>query len=264
MKSLGAGEIAQIYSGLGPICRRASFIKVMKIRTLLILLVLSAAAGCGQPGNMVGPTPPAPSGNAPHPTRVEGRVLDGDREGAVAGAVVTGLEVWGPDGKLAELPALSTTADDRGAFGFTANLPQGWFNLILRGTRDGYEPSQMAVRNPSVATAVVLWLQPRITIRAGESIQTRVLPDPQGWRGCGFEYWSCRRFFVEPPSGESMDVEVAPADDQLVTLMVGPHASHDPLTLFPNQRRVTVSGGEVWIYGEWEGGVRVTLTAHRR
>ena len=235
----------------------------MKIRTLLILLVLSAAAGCGQPANTVGPTP-TPSVNAPAPTvvvRVEGRVLDDDGEAAVAGAVVTGLDGW-----LNELPGLSTTAaDDQGAFGFTANLAQGALGfLIVRGTRDGYEPSQIGVggwNNGSGATAVVLRLQPRISIHAGESIQTGVLPDPQGWRGCGFEGWSCRRFFVEPPSGESMDVEVVPADDQLVTLMVGPPASHNPFE-FPNQRRVTASGGEVWIYGE--GGGRVTLTAHRR
>ncbi|HXG88031.1 MAG TPA: hypothetical protein VNJ02_06830, partial [Vicinamibacterales bacterium] len=51
----------------------------------------------------------------------------------------------------------------------------------------------------------------------------------------------------------------SPDEGQKVGLVVGPESNH-PISPDP-QRRVTVSGGEVWLYGQ---PGKVTLTAHRR
>ncbi len=65
---------------------------------------------------------------------------------------------------------------------------------------------------------------------------------------------------IESP-GESIDVEVIPADAHRdVGLVVGPAVNH-PIYVRSYQRRVTVSGGEVWIFG---APGKVTLTAQRR
>ncbi|HXG89256.1 MAG TPA: hypothetical protein VNJ02_13040 [Vicinamibacterales bacterium] len=227
--------------------------------TVLILLTLSAA-GCE--GNRTaaiptGPTAPVPVASPSVAVRVEGRVIDGDREGPVRGAVVTAVSFCAPGAcrALAELPAPNATADDQGIFLLTANLPVGWELLLLDVTRDGYELTRVHV-TPAEATTAVLTLLPRITIRSGESIKTRVFFKTYS---CGFEGWTCRRFHVDSPSGEAMDIEVMPDEGQKVGLVVGPELGH-PISPDP-QPRVTVSGGEVWIYGQ---PGKVTLTAHRR
>lgn len=229
--------------------------------TVLNLLVLLAASGCQGNRTIAGPTPPPVADNVSAATaivnvRVEGRVIDGDRDEPVPGAVVIPTQVCAPGACVGlNEPAARAVADDQGGFVLTVNLPPAWRELLLSVTRDGYEPTQMYVA-PAAATTALLRLLPTLTIRSGDSIDTRVLI---GTHACGFESWPCRRVVVEPPSGESMDLEVIPADGQEVTLVVGPEASH-PFTV-SIRHQVTMSAGEVWIYG---APGRVTLTAHRR
>jgi hypothetical protein len=231
-----------------------------RTNVLSILLVLSAAAGCmGSPP--MAPTHPATVVTGPPlrpgpniSIRVEGRVIDGDSNEPVAGVRVGAQSVCAPGACFSvENPAANVLTDDQGGFALTSELPQDWRAVNLRAARDGYEPSQMYVETAAASTAV-LRVQRTLSIRAPESIQTQVLT---GTHSCGDESWPCRRIFVESPSGVLLDIEVVPADDQVVTLIVGRDDNHP---LVPTiQRRVTMAGGEVWIYGRG----KVTLTARR-
>jgi hypothetical protein len=227
---------------------------------LSILLVLSAAAGC-QGSPPTGPTPAtASAGRAPKPgpnisVRLEGRVIDGDSNEALAGVRVGAESVCAPGACFSvENPAADVLSDNQGGFVLTWELPQDWRELNLRASRNGYEPSEMYIR-PAAATTSLLRLQRTLTIRSTESIDTQVLT---GTHSCGFESWPCRRIFVESPAGVSLDIEVVPADDQVVTLIVGREETHPFEATI--QRRVTMSSGELWVFGRG----KVTLIARPR
>jgi hypothetical protein len=223
----------------------------MKIRTLLVLLVLYTASGCEGTRAPAGPTPPAEARTVS--ARVEGRVIDGDRDLAVQGAIVSPVAVCGPRHcDQVNDPAASVITDDQGRFVLSVILPDGWSRLTVRVTGSGFEPTQDNV-TPAQATGAVLRLLSTVTIRAGESIETRVFLGPQF---CGGDSWPCRQVFVEAPSGVSLDIEVFPSEERVVTLIVGPEPSHpyEPTI----QRRVTMPRGELWVYGEVG---KVTLTA---
>jgi hypothetical protein len=111
-----------------------------------------------------------------------------------------------------------------------------------------------------------------LTIRADESIDMRVFT---GSYVCGFEGHLCRRVLVEASTAELLDLEVIPADSQQEAgLFAGPEATH-PISVTSLPRRVTMSGGEVWIYaggpertGDHSGALgvfdqKMRLIAHR-
>ena len=114
---------------------------------------------------------------------------------------------------------------------------------------------------------------PTLTIRPGQSLDMRVF---LGSYVCSDESHLCGRILIES-SGESIDVEVVPADAHRdVGLVVGPSVNH-PIYVKSYQRRVTVSGGEVWVYpagaeptgdssstgvGVFEQAVRLTAYRH--
>lgn len=228
--------------------------------TVLNLLVLLAASGCQGNRTIAGPTPPPVADNVSAATaivnvRVEGRII-GERDEPVPGAVVFAREFCAPGvcARVPGSPAVSQGADDQGVFVLMVNLPSNWSTVSVQVTRDGFEPTQYFVRS-TAATSAVLRLLPMVTIRPGESIETRLF---LGTYFCGDEGWICRRIVVESPSGESIDLEVIPVDGQDVGLIVGPESTH-PLSPTP-PRRVTMSRGEVWIYGAVG---KVTLTARR-
>ena len=228
-------------------------------RGLILLLVVTAGSGC-EANRITGPTRPVPTnvGFADVPadlvtTRIEGRVVDED-EAALPDATVTIARVLS-DGRYLSLEqsAARATADDRGGFGFNASLPRKWSEIVLSVLRDGYDPTDVYV-DRSQATAVVLRAYRTLTIRPGESIDTRL---SLGSYVCGLESSRCRRVFVSAPSGEVIDLEVTPssADDE-VGLLVGEIAP----SFFKVEPHVTMTGGPVWIVGP---NARVTLTARR-
>ena len=106
-------------------------------RGLILLLAVTAGSGC-EANRITGPTPPVPTnvGFADVPadlitTRIEGRVVDED-EAALPDATVTIARVLS-DGRYlsVEQSAARATADDRGGFGFNANLPRKWSEIVL-------------------------------------------------------------------------------------------------------------------------------------
>ena len=226
-------------------------------RGLVLLLAVTAGSGC-EANRITGPTPPVPTnvGFADVPAdlitaRIEGRVVDED-EAALPDATVTIARVLSDGRYLSmEQSAARATADDRGGFGFNASLPRKWSEIVLRVLRDGYDPTDIYV-DRSLATAVVLRAYRTLTIRPGESIDTRL---SLGSYVCGMESSRCRRVIVSAPSGEVIDLEVTPsnADDE-VGLLVGETAP----AFFKVERHVTLTGGPVWIVGP---NARVTLTA---
>lgn len=226
-------------------------------RGLVLLLAVTAVSGC-EANRITGPTSTVPTniGLADGPadlitTRIEGRVVDED-EAALPDATVTIARVLS-DGhyKPMEQSAARATADDRGGFGFNASLPRKWSEIVLTVRRDGYDPTEVYV-DRSQATTVVLRAYRTLTIRPGESIDTRL---SLGSYVCGLESWRCRRVFVSAPSGEVIDLEVTPsnAEDE-VGLLVGEVAP----AFFKAERHVTLRGGPVWIVGP---NASVTLTA---
>ncbi len=228
--------------------------------TVLFLLGV-VAAGCdankGIPSSPATPTAP----NSPGGTidvRLNGVILDGDRDQPVPSAAVkvSDIKVGGRQQRVN--PTWSATADANGLFDFTADLPSGWSGLLLDASRSGYEPSDTWLV-PGTTASAVLKLLPTLTIRAGESLQTRVF---RGFHACFFESYPCRRVVVESPSGDLVDLEVIPADSGATVGLEGPEASH-PLVPALN-RRITASAGEIWIYGGGNGpSTAVMLTATR-
>ena len=225
----------------------------MKIRWLLVLVVLVSAAGCEE--NRTAPTTPtAPTPIPIVPVRLEGRII-GERDEPVPGAVVTVSEFCAPGNCRSMSPVVSQGANDQGVFVLTANLPSNWEDVFVHVTRDGFEPNQQYIVSTEVGS-VVLRLLPRVTIRPGQSIETRLFLFTHS---CGDEGWTCRRIVVEAAAGESMDLDVIHLDGQSVGLIVGPESTHPTSPIPPS--RVTMSSGEVWLYGSVG---RVRLTAHRR
>jgi hypothetical protein len=155
-------------------------------------------------------------------------------------------------------PERKATADASGIFTLIADLPHTWRELLLEGTRDGYELQHGHVV-PSTTLGVRIRMLPSITIRAGESLKTRIYPF--GFN-CFDEGWPCRRIIVDAPSGELVDVEVTASDIGAEIGVEGPRRSH-PLAP-PLRRTITVPGGEIWIYGGIVAPfTEVTVTARR-
>jgi hypothetical protein len=249
-------------------------LSIMKIHELFLLAVLSATAGCEGKGPIAGPTapagpatPPAPAGPAsPAPTtavRVEGRVLNGDNESPVAGAIVRADRVW--SGIL--LNNVTATTDAQGRFSFTVEVSAGWRELSMSVTRNGFEPN-LVWAYPGDVTAD-LRLVPSLVIRPGETIEVGSFVNSA--TPCFIESALCRRVLVEGPPGEAVDLEVFPVDQAQEVRLAGPLASQ-PFSVDEIGRKVTTSRGEVHIVplslaptgvrSFW--GQRVTLKAQRR
>jgi len=210
----------------------------------------------GRGGCESAPPPLAPSQTTftppPVPTtvavRVDGRVVDLDGDAPVAGAAVTN------GGPIA-------TADENGAFVLTMDVRPGLRKLLLGVSRDGYEPSKGYVHvSPDTIATVVLRVYQTLTVRPGESIGAGMSALANAYNDCYFlqDDYSCRRIVVESLPGESIEVELVPVDGQD---NVGLVAAMQQPAFVSYERRVTVSGGEVWIIG---GPGKVTLTARRR
>ena len=234
----------------------------MRILPALVLVVCAAGLGCDQPLAPSPPSPPPESPNRPPglvAASVSGEVIDADSGLPVAGAVVTiahvrvvnglGINVSSPDGA-----GTSAVADGSGAFRLEPRVRDDWVSVVLNVTRDGYEPIVEWSFTPTTPTsAAVLMVYPTLTLRPGGFLQTRMSPISYA---CGWESYRCRRVLVESAPGESVEVELVPP--------TGPdnglEPDDEPFPFTGYKRRVTVSGGAVWIIG---GTSPVTLTARR-
>jgi hypothetical protein len=218
---------------------------------LAVLICVACEGGNGPIVPTPPPTPVPPNTIAVH---VEGRVIDADRDQPIPGAIVTTVQMCHP-GLCAQVDQpTSTTANGNGMFVLTANLPQDWEELSLHvAAGPAHEPADPYV-SPSSARAAVLEVYPTLTIQPGESIRTRAFLKHYV---CGWLSVYCRRVVVESPAGESVDLEVIPADGQAD---VGLHPDGDVFEDHGFPRQLTVSGGEVWIVG---APVAVTLTARQ-
>jgi hypothetical protein len=220
----------------------------------IALAVLICGACRGGDGPIV-PTPAlAPVTPSTVAVHMEGRVIDADRKQPIPGAIVTTVQVCYPGACREVDQPVSVRADENGTVFLTASLPQGWNELQLGvAPGAGYESANIYV-SPSSAGAAVLEVYPTLTIEPGGSIQTRAFLKHYV---CGWLSAYCRRVVVESPAGESVDLEATPADGEAD---VGLDADGDVFEDHGFPRRLTVSGGEVWIVG---APVTVTLTARR-
>jgi hypothetical protein len=221
-------------------------------RAATLVLLLAAVDGCGRTPPL-SPPPPGPGTVETVSVRFEGLVLDGDRDTPVAGAVVrvAQLASAGVFGHVA-LPE-SAISDGNGAFDLSTDLPTDWGYVVLVAESGGYLAGTRSVHKGADTTTVIKLIPP-LTIRPGETLQARVL----SYVTCFLEDWPCRPVLVESPTGVLVDVEVIPAESDA---QVGLEA---PITgLFPTlNRRVTVSGGDVWLYGDRDKAVTVTAVLH--
>ena len=226
---------------------------------VLAFLVLSA--GCEGNESTAGPSAAPPVVNAPATVdvRVEGRVMDDDRNAPIPDASVRAVAVAADGAQTSvDQPLARAGTDGNGVFFLTASVSPRWTLLLLEVSSNGYEPTRLYL-TPATAAAAVLRLYQRLTIRGGESIQMNVRLDSYG---CGFESHRCRRVFVH--AGEAVDLELIHADGAgKAGLVVGPESHHPfSVSVTDYQPRATVSGGEVWIFvAQWGS---VTLTASRR
>lgn len=180
-----------------------------------------------------------------------------DSDGPVANAAVRLVRInYGINYRLVNEPAWSAIADENGIFGFTADLPADWRRVTLWVERDGYEPDQYWADPSSVSAAQLRLHRSPLSIRAGQTIEVRL----GGIQSCFDEGWPCRRVLVESPSGESVDLEVTTTDSEAKIGLEGPSSTH-PFSP-PLNRRLTVSGGEVWVYGGVNTVVRLTAVRH--
>jgi hypothetical protein len=210
----------------------------------LIVLVVSAGLGCDSRDTPLPAAPTAP----PIPTvsvQLEGVVLD-EGEEPVSGAVVDVEHCRSSVACNAGSVNARVTAGDQGRFVLTMNLPADWSELLLNAHAPGYDSTSIYV-DPARSTATMLRLFRTLTIHPGETIQMHTF---LGSYVCGFESHLCRRILVESPAGEPLDIDVAQTDGADT---VGVDAGPEPL--FPTfSRRVTVSGGDVFIFpGRAEG-----------
>jgi hypothetical protein len=224
---------------------------------MLILLLL--AGGCDTNRSNPPVSPVAPTRPTPVPTvRVEGVVVDGDRDGPIGGAFVKVVAMgWCGGDREVSKPEWSALTDGNGVFGFTTDPPPDCSYFSLEAVRSGYELSRTRV-DFGAAASVALKVQPRLTIHPGEALETQII-----WNAVVNCFVPCRRAFVESPPGDLVDIEVTARDSQaIVGLQAGPIAY--PLSSIPN-RRITVSSGEFVII-DFDGDrpvVPVTLTATR-
>ena len=220
------------------------------IAVCLAAVLAAAAVACSDSPSA--PTPPGRSSDPPSaPIAVEmrGRVVD-DLDKPIAGVGVTLDPSRAPDPSK---PGGDTT-DANGLFTFSAlvRTDLGSLNEVpIEIGRDGYEGAGVWIP-PNSDTTITMY--PTTTIRAGETLQTRIVA--RAPYACGDESIWCRRVVVEP-SAESVEVEVLQTDGEEVGLVDG----DPPLTPFDYERRVTVTDGEVFIIG---GPAVVTLRAQRR
>jgi hypothetical protein len=221
-------------------------------RSALLGLLVLTVSGCGDDApTPLAPTPPAAT-PPPGPSvtvRLEGRVLD-EQNQPVAGATVRLLSP--PVG-----PAPSTTADDAGGFSLTVDWLAHWRSITLRADRQGYEVANVHVQqSPEASREVLITMHRSLTISPGESIRITV----SSRFFCGeWETEPCRRALVNAPSGESVDLEVVPADGPTEAGLLRAQFG----LLRDLSSRLTVAGGdEVWIVVDKPG--LVTLRAAGR
>jgi hypothetical protein len=187
-------------------------------RSALLGLLVLTVSGCGDNA----PTPLAPTPLAPTPApapaatiRVEGRVLD-EQNQPVQGARVTLLSPT-PVG-----PVPSTTADNAGGFSLTVDWQAHWLEITLGVDREGFEAAWESVSSADATREVLITMYRALTISPGKSIHiTAPSVSAAGGGGsrflCGESDWDasfCRPVLVNAPSGESVDLEVFPADGQ--------------------------------------------------
>ena len=213
----------------------------------MTVVICALGSGCGSPN---APTP------APVAVSTGGRVIDVDSGHPIAGANVTAVDVCNSEfaASCRQQPA-RVTADENGVFLLTLFLPPTWNALTLNAARAGYETTKKVI-TASAPMDVVLEVYPTLTIRPGESIETRL---SLGVEACGWLSANCRRIVVEAPAGESVDVEVIANDTQ--SREVGLDADGNVVEQDGWPRRLTVPGGEVWIIAQ--PFVPLTLTARR-
>jgi len=212
-------------------------------RTIALLVAIVVCGGCEReswirPLDALLPTAPSRSGPTLVAAQIEGRVIDADHERPIPGALVTTVSVCYP-GRCGNVDQPSSTvADGNGMFRLAANLPQDWKEVLLKVSNPGYEPTEMYLQSESAMNAVLRTYRV-ITIRAGESVQLRVL-----FQGtCGFEGIPCRPIHVESSDGESINLAVSPVEarDQFGVMVTFPFSTP------PLESQLTVRGGPAWI-----------------
>jgi hypothetical protein len=224
-------------------------------------LGLLAMSACGkiERSSPLSPAPPGPSTPAPPAlvsVRVEGTLLDADTGTPVPGVLVRSTQVNYVGGAFPVNQREGVTSDENGVFGFNADLPLGWYELILETSRDGYERRTVFVDN-APAVSEEIRLIPSVTIRPGEALQLRVF---RFGNSCFFESWPCRRIVIESPPGVLVDVEVIPTESDVEVGIEGPLGTHPSFP--PLKRRITVAGGEIWLYGA-DVPLMLTAALHR-
>ena len=235
------------------------------VPVLVVPLLAGAVAACDgkrmvEPGSTGSP----PASLSTMQVRVEGQVADSDNDAPLGRAVVRAVRIVDPEhSRVVNDPAWSATSDESGRFSFAADVPANWTQLILSVNRDGYEDRQGFFARSS--SGAYLPLFPRLTIRPGQSIQVRV---DANLYNCFDDGVPCRRVVVESPSGEFVDLTVTNTIDS--NAGAGLDGFAETHTIAPPRwmRQLTVSGGEVWVYGSTPGEERpvrgqLTLTATR-
>ena len=148
----------------------------MRSHVLTLILLWVVVGGCESKTDIpLSPTAPSPAGTVT--VRVEGVVLDSDRDEPVSGVLITPGSVHDSGGHQARIDSPSATTDANGVFALSADVPSDWRNLGLHFSRPGYEAGFTSV---DPAESVVLKLRPTLTIRAGESLQVRHQMPPEG------------------------------------------------------------------------------------
>lgn len=225
-------------------------------RSALVLAIVfcTAGLGCEQPVAPLAPLAPLPPPPAPAPVLIvadlAGQVIDADTGDPVPGAVVTAAAHLGP--------GTSAVTDGSGAFRLEPRVREDWQAVTVVVARDGYESTQSWVQRST--SKVVLGMYPTLTLRPGESLQVRVHLSTYF---CSFSALDdilgntrhCRRVAIES-AGEPVEVELVPpaGPDNGVELQADAYTPEF-------KRRVTVTGGGVWIVGS--ASSPVTLTARR-
>jgi hypothetical protein len=220
---------------------------------VLAIVLCTAGLGCEQP---LAPLLPDPSREVV--ASVAGHVIDADTGQPVAGAVVTVVSVSAPRFQISSNTGLGTraVADGAGAFRLEHLVREDWLSMGLNVARDGYEPRGGRVES-AASDALALEMYPTLTLRRGESIQTRVRL--RSYNCVDFDAqdgYPCRRVAIESAPGESVEVELVPPTGPDNGLELDAQRfSFEGYT-----RHVTVTSDAVWIIG---GSSPVTLTARR-